>query len=47
LLGSLVFSEDSGEFAGLDWDNINMFPLTPEVVNSPAAAIDRQPRKRQ
>jgi len=39
-LGSIVFSEDNGEFAGLDYDNIDMFPLSPEmVINSPEVAI--------
>jgi len=39
---------------GLDWDHIDMFPLTPVVVNSPATAaisatfpMDAEPRKCQ
>jgi len=48
MFSGLELSADS-EMMDPDWDNINMFPLTPEVViNSPAAAgvrIDRDPRK--
>jgi len=54
LFGSLIFSEDNGGFAGLDCDNIDMFPLSPEmVINSPevtisaSPSIDVEPRKYQ
>jgi len=53
LFGSLDLSVDS-EMMGLDWDHIDMFPLTPVVVNSPATAaisatfpMDAEPRKCQ